>query len=378
MSTQLDSALTGGVTEYVFFAAPLTFTLQPGSQTVATGRTMVFNAIASGPLAPTYQWTFNGTPISGATDGILMIPGATAINAGTYACLATNSIGTLTSSIATLAVVTTSNPGYLTNLSGRGVAGIGAANAVIGGFVISGSAPKQVLLRGMGPGLNTKFGLGGYLVATQLTLFDTSRAAIAQNTTWGGTAALMTAQATLGAYSVPADSLDSMLYPAPLAPAAYSAGVSGVGTDTGVAAIEVYDADTPPLASKLVNVSVRVPVGTGGNILVGGFVIGGSTAETVLIRGLGPGLTYKFGLTGTLAQPVLTLFQGVTQIYANTVWGGDPVLISAEGTVGGYGIQSGSADSLLLVTLPPGGYTAQISGANNTTGIAAVEIYELY
>ncbi len=121
---------------------------------------------------------------------------------------------------------------------------------------------------------------------------------------------------------------------------------------------------------------VRVPVGgTGGNILVGGFEIGGSTAETVLIRGLRAGLTYKCSVSpAPLAQPVLTLFQGLAPIYSNTVWGGDPVLMSAQGMVGGYAIQSNSADSLLLVTLPPGGYTAQISGANNTTGIATVEI----
>ena len=119
-------------------------------------------------------------------------------------------------------------------------------------------------------------------------------------------------------------------------------------------------------------------MGTGGNILVGGFVIGGTTAETVLLRAIGPSLALApFNLGGALAQPVLTLFSGSTPIYSNTVWGGDPVLTTAEATVGAYPIPANSLDSLLLVSLPPGSYSVQISGVNGTTGIATAEIYEV-
>jgi hypothetical protein len=97
----------------------------------------------------------------------------------------------------------------------------------------------------------------------------------------------------------------------------------------------------------------------------------------VLIRGIGPGLNTEFGLAGYLVEPVLTLYSGGTAIYSNTVWGGDPVLAAAEATVGAYAIPSSSLDALLLVTLPPGGYTAQITGLNGTTGLAVVEIYEV-
>jgi hypothetical protein len=97
----------------------------------------------------------------------------------------------------------------------------------------------------------------------------------------------------------------------------------------------------------------------------------------VLIRAIGPGLNSTFGLPGILAQPVLTLFSGGTVIQSNTGWGGDPVLVSAMATVGGYPLGSTSTDSVLLVTLSPGGYTAQISGVHGTTGIATVEIYEV-
>ena len=117
---------------------------------------------------------------------------------------------------------------------------------------------------------------------------------------------------------------------------------------------------------------------TGQNILIGGFAIAGTTDETVLVRAIGPGLTSAFQLTGTLVQPVLTLFYGSTQIYSNTVWGGDPILTAVQVTVGAYAIPSSSQDSLLLVTLKPGGYTAQVTGLNGTSGIGVVEIYEVY
>jgi hypothetical protein len=359
-----------------------TFTLNasPSTVTVASGRSVVFNAIATGTPAPTYQWTLNGSAtIHGAavtTDKILWVTGATSSSAGTYTCTATNSSGSVSTS-ATLAVTTTSNPGYLTNLSGRGVVGSGLANGLFGGFGIAGTGSKQLLIRGIGPGLNTFFGLAGYLTDPLLTLFNSVPAQIAQNDNWGGTATLINAEATLGAFTVPANSLDAMLYlPEPVA--SYSAEVSGVGTATGVALVELYDADPSPPAARFVNLSVRAPVGAGANILVGGFVIGGTTAETLLVRAVGPGLASFFGLTGTLAQPVLTLYTSTPAvIYSNTVWGGDPVLVSASNAVGAYTLPTASQDSLLLVTLPPGGYSAQIAGVANTTGIATVEIYEV-
>jgi hypothetical protein len=88
------------------------------------------------------------------------------------------------------------------------------------------------------------------------------------------------------------------------------------------------------------------------------------------------GLT-PFNLTGTLANPVLTLYAGNTPIYSNTVWRGDPVLANVQAAVGAYSVPANSLDSMLLVTLPPGGYSAQISGFHGGTGIATVEVYEV-
>ncbi len=143
-------------------SSPLSFTIAatPSTVTVAAGRTAVFNATAIGTPTPTYQWTLNGsTTIPGAAvtnDPILMINGATSADAGTYTCTATNSVGTPATTSATLAVTTTANPGYLTNLSGRGVVGVWRRlwSPSSAAFVISLAAPwKQLLIRGMGPGL---------------------------------------------------------------------------------------------------------------------------------------------------------------------------------------------------------------------------------
>jgi len=119
-------------------------------------------------------------------------------------------------------------------------------------------------------------------------------------------------------------------------------------------------------------------VGAGAGILIGGFGVAGSTDETVLIRAIGPGLGSEFNISGFLPQPVLTLFDASQNIIAsNAGWAGDPTLAAVEASVGAYAIPASSQDSLLLVTLPPGDYTAQVSGANGGTGIAAVEVYEV-
>jgi len=381
---------SNSVTLSVLNVAAPSFTLaaSPSTASVATGHTVVFNAIATGTPAPTYQWTLNGsTTIPGTSvtnDPILVITGAASGDAGALVCTASNGIGTPATTSATLTVTTTTNPGYLTNLSGRGVVGSGAVNALFGGFGTSGSGAKNLLIRGMGPS-TTMVGIpaGTELASTQLTLYDHLSAVITQNTDWAGNATISTIEAQVGAYPVPTNSLDSMLYvQEPVN--AYSASVGGVGSATGIAVVELYDADTPPLASRLVNLSVRAPVGTGNNILFGGFSIGGSTDEAIFVRAIGPSLATVFPNSFTpasvLAQPILTIYLdgNPTPLYTNIVWGGDPALEAARVATGGYPISTSSQDSLLLVSLPAGNYTAEISGVNFTTGIATVEIYELY
>ena len=146
-----------------------------------------------------------------------------------------------------------------------------------------------------------------------------------------------------------------------MSPAAgsYTAQISGESNDTGVALVEVYDA-TPagtytPTDPRLVNISARVQVGTGGNILIAGFVIGGSTARTVLVRASGPALV-PFGVAGTLPDPELQLFSGSTLLASNNGWGGTAEVSSTASSVGAFGWSSPTSnDSALLLTLPAGG-----------------------
>ena len=159
----------------------------------------------------------------------------------------------------------------------------------------------------------------------------------------------------------------------------------GTGTATsGVALVEVYEADATP--STLVNLSCRARVGTGADVLAAGFVIRGTAPRRLLIRGVGPTLA-GFGVAGTLADPKLEIIrQGETSPLAtNDNWStpvspltsGAAELNAAFTSVGAFALTTNSRDAALIVTLPPGTYTAQVSGLNNTVGVAIVEVYDL-
>jgi hypothetical protein len=182
-------------------------------------------------------------------------------------------------------------------------------------------------------------------------------------------------------------------------PSSFTAQVSGLGASpTGVALAEIYDADPGSPAARLINISARAQVGTGFNILIAGFAVQGNANENLLIRGVGPGLTSYFGLSGTMTNPQLQLFDdgqqtgegGSPRVIATvTNWGTVPTLgnspvvvgVSAAtaqemATVGAFTLVVGSTDAAMYVSVPPGHYTAQLSGVNGTTGIGLVEVYE--
>ncbi len=357
------------------------FVTQPTSQTIAAGSTVVFNAPAIGFPAPAYQWSFNGSPIAAATGPTLLIAGATPSNAGSYACLATNQAGAAASGAATLAMSSTADVGRLVNLSVRAQVGTGGG-ILITGFVIGGagaSGPEWLLVRASGPAL-IPFGVTGTLADPQLQLYSSSTA-LGSDNGWAGDQGITNAAAAVGAFpwSTPS-SHDSAIYTR-LQAGPYTAQVAGQSGDTGVALAEVYDA-TPagaytPATPRLVNLSARVQVGTGGGNLIAGFVIGGSTSKTVLVRASGPALV-PFGVAGTLPDPVLQLHSGSAVLASNGGWGGNPQISAAGATVGAFAwTTASSSDSAILVTLAPGPYTAQVSGASGDTGVALVEVYDV-
>jgi len=125
-----------------------------------------------------------------------------------------------------------------------------------------------------------------------------------------------------------------------------------------------------------VNLSCRANVGVDDNILIAGFTISGSSPKRVLIRGVGPTLG-ALGVTGVLADPRLEVINQTTgaTAAANDNWTGE--LASVFSSVGAFALNPGSTDAAVVATLPPGSYTAKVSGANRGTGVAIVEVYEL-
>jgi hypothetical protein len=129
----------------------------------------------------------------------------------------------------------------LFNISTRAVAGTGT-NALAAGFVVNGSVPKRVLIRGVGPGL-TQFGFTSALTQTQLQLISSSNQVLAQNTGWGTSADASTiaaAAAQVGAFPLVSGSGDSAMIVS-LAPGSYTAQINPIGSAGGIAIIEVYE-----------------------------------------------------------------------------------------------------------------------------------------
>jgi hypothetical protein len=267
----------------------------------------------------------------------------------------------------------------IVNLAARAEVGAGA-NALIAGFVIGPGAPKNVLIRGIGPALaSAPFNVPGTLADPVLTVLgpDSSTRVAASNDNWiAGDASTF---AATGAFSLASGSRDAALV-AQLSPGSYTVQIAGSGTGLGVALVEIYDAD-PSSTSRLVNTAVRAHVGTGANVLIPGLVVSPGASKTVLIRAVGPGIASPpFNVAGTLAEPVLTLFTGSQGVATNSSWNSATnatAIRDAARAVGAFTLSEGSRDSALLVTLPSGAYTIQVSGANNTTGIALVEVYEV-
>ena len=374
----LDAA-NNVIVKGVLDTPPAVIALSP-SLTLSTGSsvTLAVNATGGG-LA--YQWRFNGTAIPGATASTYAIARAGPAAIGDYTVAITNSAGTATSAATSINVITTDNVGRITNLAIRSQAGTGAQTLIVG-VAVGGAGTtgaKPVLLRAVGPTLGV-FGVPGVLADPKLELFSGSTK-INENDDWAGNAQVTAIGAAVGAFALgSAASKDAALYNPTFASGSYSVQITGGGGATGVALAEIYDATAPgtfgPATPRLTNVSARTQVGTGGDILIAGFTIGGLTAKTVLLRAIGPSLT-AFGVPGALADPKLELFSGSTKINENDDWGGATSTAATFLSVGAFPLVATSKDAVLLVTLAPGGYTAQVTGVNNTTGVALIEVYEV-
>jgi hypothetical protein len=266
----------------------------------------------------------------------------------------------------------------LANIATRGLVG-GGAGALIAGFVISGEAPKEVLIRAIGPTLGA-FGVGDALPAVRLELFS-GQSSLATNVAWGRSANvgdIVVAATRAGAFALAPSSLDAVLL-VTLEPGAYTAIVSGEGAASGVALVEVYDVGLRATRSqKVINIASRAFAGSGERTLTAGFVISGEVPKRVLIRGVGPTLA-TFGVSGALSDPQLALFSGGSRVAGNDNWSegeNGPAIAAAAVRAGAFALGAASRDAALLLNLNPGPYTVQLSGAGSATGTALIEVYE--
>jgi hypothetical protein len=244
------------------------------------------------------------------------------------------------------------------------------ANVGIGGFIITGTGSKHVLLRAIGPSL-TQAGVPDALADPVLELHGPGAFVTIVNDNWRDDPAQ---EALIIASGIPPTNNAESAIDVTLTPGAYTAIVSGKDNSSGVGLIEVYDLDQP-VPAKLANLSTRAFVSTGDNIVIGGFLLGGqSNDDRVIIRGLGPSLT-ALGVPGALADPVLELRNGDGVLLAsNNDWQDSPTQASeliAAGLAPTNDLESGIA-----MTLPPGTYTALLAGLNNGTGVGLVEVYD--
>ncbi len=360
----VDAKLTVGGSS----GSNITITTQPQASTRDVGQSVTFTVAAtttSGTLS--YQWLKDDNAIAGATATAYAIPSVQVANAGNYSVRIGNGTINVLSATAVLVVnPPMPPPGPTARLSNLSVRTAMAANQLlIVGVVVSGGGSRDVLVRAAGPAL-AAFGLTGAMADPRLELFN-GTTSVFTNDNWP--ANLAPTFVSVGAFAFPSASLD----------AAFVQGLDGPrtiqarGTGAGVVLVEAYDlgsANTP----RMINVSARNRVGTGDDILIAGFNVAGTGTKQLLIRAVGPTLA-DFGVTGTLADPILEVYSGNTKIAENDNWAAS--LSSTFTAVGAFQLTAGSRDAALVTSLTPGAYTVQVRGVASGTGEAIVEIYEV-
>lgn len=257
----------------------------------------------------------------------------------------------------------------LINVSVRSVAGTGDETLIVG-FVVSGAGEKSVLARAIGQGL-TQYGVGNVAEDPSLRL-QSGNTVVVENDNWGGIAALEEVTSRVGAFELSRTSRDAVAL-ATTSVGGYTVQVSAA-QGKGVVLAELYDADSSTSSARFANISARSMAGLEDNALIAGFAVRGLSNKRLLIRGVGPRLA-GFGVGNVVADPVLRLYRGSELIAENDNWAGSAG--TAAASVGAFELVSRSRDAALVITVPPGSYTAHVYGANRTTGQALVEVYEL-
>jgi autotransporter-associated beta strand protein len=240
-------------------------------------------------------------------------------------------------------------------------------NVAIGGFIIGGTGDKRVLIRGLGPSLQNA-GIPNPLPNPTLEL-HTPQSGVITNDDWKETQQTEIQDTGLA----PGNDLDSAIL-ATLQPGTYTAILAGQNNSTGIALVEIYDLD-PAANAKLANISTRGLVGTSDDVMIGGIIVGpnNTNGARVLVRALGPALQ-SGGIPNFLADPVLELHDPNGNLFAlNNNWKDvQQTDLAATGLA-----PSNDTEPAVVATLAPGVWTAIVTGAGATTGVALVEAYYL-
>ena len=357
--------------------------MDSSSYTISAGVAVTFTATITGNNGtPTGTVSFSADNVTIAGCGGAAVVGGKAIcttsslTAGTHAIrgaysgnptYSSGTAGPITQTVtqSASAPAPTPRPRKLSNISTRGRVGTGN-DVLIGGFIITGSTNKTVVVTAIGPSL-VAAGLANAIPNPTLTLVRADGTIVATNDDWGS--APNAAQIQASGFA-PTNPLEPAIM-ATLPPGAYTAIVADATGQSGVGMVAAYEVDHPE--TPLVNVSTRGQVLTGNDVMIGGFVVSGDIAQTVVVRASGPSLA-QAGIANPLANPTLTLVRSSdgAVVGTNDDWGTAP----NAGQLQSIGLAPGHPnESAMLVTLPPGAYTAIVAGAGGTTGVGTVEVF---
>lgn len=246
------------------------------------------------------------------------------------------------------------------NISSRLRVGTGD-DVLIGGFIVTGSASKRIILRAPGPSVP----VNGALADPMLELYNDAKQLVASNNNWPDAPNM---QEIFDSALAPAQNAEPAILKT-VAPGNYTVVVRGASNSTGVALVEVYDLEAGS-ESKLANISTRGFVQTGDNVLIGGFILTGTEPRRAIIRAIGPSLP----VPGALTNPKLDLRDANGALLASN----DNWRTTQEAEIVGTTLApSDDRESAIVRDLPPSNYTAIVSGVGETTGVALVEAYSL-